>query len=129
MSCDRDGQVARYGVQVLDQISHCDRSGASVYLAHFMGLPGVDSRGPRCHQSVRDRTLGPARRPSRGGAERVEAYGLQQAAAAIANVTPAQASALCIQTWERMAQKAITAGVPLYTSPCSAGGASVIVGK
>jgi regulator of protease activity HflC (stomatin/prohibitin superfamily) len=57
---------------------------------------------------------------------RVEAEGLRSAAAGIpAGVSPGQVQLLCAQSWERMATRAIAAGVPLYTAPC--GGSPGIV--
>jgi regulator of protease activity HflC (stomatin/prohibitin superfamily) len=57
---------------------------------------------------------------------RVEAEGLRSAAAGIPSaVSDGQVALLCSQAWERMATKAITARVPLYTAPC--GGTSTPV--
>lgn len=59
-----------------------------------------------------------------------DAKGVKSAAAEIpAGITPEQVHALCIQAWERTAAKAITAGAPLYTSPCGASSAIVPAGK
>lgn len=53
---------------------------------------------------------------------KIEAEGLRSAAAGIpSGVSDGQVTLLCAQAWERMATRAIAAGVSLYTSPCAAG--------
>lgn len=58
----------------------------------------------------------------------IEAGSLAATAQQVPNLTPQQVALLCAQTWERMATKAIEAGVPLYTSPCGTS-ATPVVGK
>lgn len=55
----------------------------------------------------------------------LEAEGLKAAAGQVPAMSEQQVTALCLQAWERMAAKAIAAGVPLYTAPC--GGSGVVI--
>jgi regulator of protease activity HflC (stomatin/prohibitin superfamily) len=57
------------------------------------------------------------------------AKGLKAAAGELPNLSPEQAVQVCAQTWERMAAKAIEAGVSLYTSPCGSGATVAAAGK
>jgi len=51
----------------------------------------------------------------------IEAGGLKAAAGSVPRISDQQVQLLCAQSWERMAAKAISAGVALYTSPCTIG--------
>lgn len=57
----------------------------------------------------------------------IEAQGLKKAATALKGLTPAEASLLCQQTWERANKSAIEAGLVLNTSPCGGSSAGIIV--
>lgn len=57
----------------------------------------------------------------------IEANGLEAAAKAVTGVTADEAAVLCLQVWQQVVAKAIDAGVPVYTNPCAAGGASSVI--
>lgn len=58
-----------------------------------------------------------------------EAEGLKQAASQVANLSPTQVQALCLQAWERMETAAINQGQPMYTAPCGSGSSVGVLAK
>jgi regulator of protease activity HflC (stomatin/prohibitin superfamily) len=56
----------------------------------------------------------------------IEAQGLEKSAKAVAKLSTAQLQVVCMQVWQQVVTKGVEKGVPIYTSPCSASGTSVI---
>lgn len=56
----------------------------------------------------------------------IESTGIKRAAQELAGISPEVADLLCQQSWERTVAEGLKVGQPVYTSPCSSAGASVL---